>query len=316
MKGLAIVAILVLCLMATTASASLVANYTMKDGDVSDSSGNGHNGTIVGNVTAASDGIGMVFDGSSYIEILDSPTPSGFDFTPEGTASFWVKTNNCGVMGFLNKGAGPAGLPSPPISVRYQYAVWMNGTTLNWRIGGCCAPNSKDYPTTNATPICDGNWHNIVIIFKTYYPNSKREFYFDGSLVGVLPTPHFGGYKIVISPTSDTLKLGVVNNTNWVGLDGKMYNVQFYDNIQNETWVTDQYAIGRAELPLHTEPYSGYIPLITGSVVPGLIISAGIILALLSYFLSAETLNVESIAKFIVFAIIAISVLASVAGLW
>lgn len=61
---------------------------------------------------------------------------------------------------------------------------------------------------------------------------------------------------------------------------------------------------------------TGYVPLITGSALPGLIISAGIILSLIGYLFATEGLNPESIAKAIIFAIIVVALLSALAPMW
>lgn len=232
-------ALMALSLLGSTASATLVANYTLAWGDITDSSGNGHDATIVGTVTNATDGYGAVFDQDvtpSFLNITDSPTPSAFDFPYYYTFSAWVKSN-CGVSsnGLFGKGGAPYD----------NKAVLMFEFESNNRLYMC-----RNYicplSISGVTTVCDNSWHYVVsTLGDPANPiNRRHSIYFDGVQTGNEYACVGGGCPATTS-TSDTVKIGAYE---WLGtfngLNGTMYSVQFYDDAKNSTWVADQYALG------------------------------------------------------------------------
>ncbi|GIX05797.1 MAG: hypothetical protein KatS3mg115_0200 [Candidatus Poribacteria bacterium] len=73
----------------STARADLVAYWSFDDEDATDQTGNGHDGTLMGNVTFEEGiaGKAAVFDGSSFIQVASTP-----ELQPEQvTATMWVR---------------------------------------------------------------------------------------------------------------------------------------------------------------------------------------------------------------------------------
>lgn len=73
----------------------LVAHYSMEN-NVQDISGNGHDGTAVGepSFVAGIDGMALELDGTE--DYVDCGNSADFDITDEVTLSAWVKTSDCG----------------------------------------------------------------------------------------------------------------------------------------------------------------------------------------------------------------------------
>ena len=89
--------VLVLSLAGNVANADLVAAYTF-EGNLDDVSGNGHNGTAMGDPAVyVVDVFGRAIDldGDDYVELSN---PEGFNFETDFTWVAWVKTTNNGTI--------------------------------------------------------------------------------------------------------------------------------------------------------------------------------------------------------------------------
>ncbi len=153
------------------------------DGNTNDSSGFGHNGTIVGTVTQTAGRCGNAyhFDGSSYIDCGNVDLNS----TGEFSISAWVKSTDPYVEAvwrmvvskldytaggplelFLGDGRNESGLEGTATN----YLAWNGGNGLYYTF-------SPYDLTRNAK---DGNWHHLAVTFKS----GSQIVYFDGVQVG------------------------------------------------------------------------------------------------------------------------------------
>jgi Concanavalin A-like lectin/glucanases superfamily/Thrombospondin type 3 repeat len=151
------------------------------DGDVLDSSGNGHHGINTGAVAIAGGAAGGAysFNGSAGINVGNLDFSGG-----QYTVSLWMKTTYSpdpnandyrmalGKMDpgpghatfelLIGDGAPPGGGDSP------VFLVWQSGATV-----------VISYPPLSNVNGRDGNWHMLAAT----YDNGSQKFYIDGSLV-------------------------------------------------------------------------------------------------------------------------------------
>jgi hypothetical protein len=138
-------------LAAADTGGKLVAEYKFA-GDAKDATGNGHDGTVAGNVSFASDGPAgqcAVFDGSSYIKVADSA-----DLRLPGpyTISTWLKVDQ--------QGSDMGGINSPVVSKTEDGSPSYDGTSTS---GG-------------NTYAAYGIGDNMFTMSETYYGGSANGF--------------------------------------------------------------------------------------------------------------------------------------------
>jgi len=254
-KKLVFLITLVLVLaLAGNASAGLVARWIF-DGDATDSSGNGHHGTIV--VGDANTSIGFVYDAERGRDVLDCNNPPGH------TSCSAVDCNG-----------GPSDIPDPcwaEIQTAITMAGWTKVDTIhstNYMLARGAAYQMSSIPDGRFRPffnyvsdtaqystssLLDGQWHHIAC---TYDPcgTQERKVYFDGDLedtetvTGVIGT-HTAGLTIggrLDSP-------GTFGSRGWNGL---ISDVRVYDN-----------ALTYPEIRVLAENYKAYEPAPTDGAV-------------------------------------------------
>lgn len=234
-KVLFLTVILVSLLLVSGVKANLVAEYTMAYGNVTDASGNAHPIQIIGDVTPALDGYGLLFNQdaqTSYLNITDSSTPSAFDGVGSYTFSAWVKLDSCNEMGFIGKGGNNF------YENKAEYAFLVSGGQF-YMATGRLSPCSS----SGVTDICNGSWHHVANVWDV--GSQRRDTYIDGVKVG---TSSCSGWNV-----GTTLSSTLIGAYEWLGntysMNGTMYDVQFYDDSKDDTWVSDQYALGMPSLP-------------------------------------------------------------------
>jgi len=150
----------------------LVAWWKFDDGSGTtavDSSGNAHNGTLVGD-TSWVDGIvggALAFDGDGdCVDIGKSPD---FDIKNQITVSAWIKVNefNRNWQAIVAKGDR---------AWRLQRNVGQS--TLEFACSGLVVPGSDWGPIYGTTDVNDGHWHHVAGV----YDEEKLYLYIDGSL--------------------------------------------------------------------------------------------------------------------------------------
>ncbi len=150
----------------------LIAWWKLDDGSGNiaiDSSGNAHNGTLVGD-TSWVDGIvggALAFDGDGdCVDIGKSPD---FDIKNQITVSAWIKVNefNRNWQAIVAKGDR---------AWRLQRNV--GESTLEFACSGLVVPGSDWGPIYGTTDVNDGHWHHVAGV----YDEEKLYLYIDGSL--------------------------------------------------------------------------------------------------------------------------------------
>ena len=155
---------------------SLVAYYKL-DGDVTDSSGNGNNGTIVGGVSCNITGkVGQAcnFDGTDSISIPSSVMP-----TQQYTISAWVKIDEAAKTEVWRNWIMKPDFETTPVEI---------GVGDGRSTGGASGPmflvwnNSAGVVNleNNSFNLRDGSWHQMAA---TYKPG-EQDVYVDGQLAG------------------------------------------------------------------------------------------------------------------------------------
>jgi len=157
--------------------------YYKLDGNATDSSSNGYNGTA-SNVTWQNGRFGQaaVFNGSSsYIDTGISTLSSD-----GGSVSLWVKTTDTTASFF--------GTNSNSDTNRFYFGV----RDSKFWIG---AGNTQSY-TVSASNLIDGNWHNVVLTLD----GSTAKYYLDGASTPVASTSYSGGGVCNVNPVIGGLR--------------------------------------------------------------------------------------------------------------
>lgn len=156
--------------------------YLPMNGDASDFSGNGNNGTLI-NVSPASDRFGMVngafaFNGfSSTIEIPASPTINKIQKVDQITISAWVKRNNVSADVFA-------------LIERYNPAIDASYILeLNTYLGGIAFVGNPSGPgaliTCNYANWNTSQWYHVAFSYSK--SSGIAKFYVDGANVCSIP---------------------------------------------------------------------------------------------------------------------------------
>ncbi|APG27861.1 hypothetical protein A7E78_08455 [Syntrophotalea acetylenivorans] len=147
----------------------LVAYYAL-EGDVTDSSGNGHTGTSQGTVTYGRAKVcdGVYLAGSGFLQVPDN---DDFDIADELTVMAWVHPDSLSVAGhdnlysFLSK------------DTNYEFHVQSNGSIMWWWGSGSL--------TTSAGLIQPGVWQHVAFVYSR--AAGQMRIYLNGSQVASRP---------------------------------------------------------------------------------------------------------------------------------
>jgi hypothetical protein len=150
----------------------LVAWWKLDDGsgDIAvDSSGNGHNGTLVGDTSWVDgiDGGALAFDGDG--DYVDIGKDHNFDIKNQITVSAWIKVNafDRNWQAIVTKGDR---------SWRLQRNT--GESTLEFACSGLVVPGTDWGQVYGNTDVNDGHWHHVAGV----YDEEKIYLYIDGSL--------------------------------------------------------------------------------------------------------------------------------------
>ena len=191
--------------------------YYKLDGNATDSSVNGYNGTA-SNVTWQNGRFGQaaVFNGSSsYIDTGISTLSSD-----GGSVSLWVKTTDTTASFF--------GTNSNSDTNRFYFGV----RDSKFWIG---AGNAQSY-TVSASNLIDGNWHNVVLTLD----GSTAKYYLDGASTPVASTSYSGGGVCNVNPVIGGLRTsGGVHSSYYT--NGSIDQVRIYSTALTDSQVTQLY---------------------------------------------------------------------------
>jgi alpha-tubulin suppressor-like RCC1 family protein len=209
------------------------------DGDATDSSGNGNDGTVNG-ATLTTDRHGLAngaysFDGVD--DYIQTPESNKFSIQDQITVSFWFELNSFEAGNFIQKGNSSTG---------WEWELWTgNGTTstgihlangLNWHIG---AINSDQQVDLN-------KYSNLAMVFDA---SNFLKLYLDGKLVGY-STSFNSSFRGGLSPLFIGARKG------WAGHDdpfrpfnGSIDEIRIYNRALSSTEVSALYT-------LESQPFS------------------------------------------------------------
>jgi hypothetical protein len=150
----------------------LVAHWKFDDGSgkiAADSSGNGHNGTLIGDTSWAKGVLNgaLAFDGDGdYVDIGKSPD---FDIENQITVSAWIKVNafDRDWQSIVAKG-----------DRAWRIQRNWNTNTLEFACSGLIVPGTDWGQIFGSINVNDGHWHHVAGV----YDEEKIYLYIDGSL--------------------------------------------------------------------------------------------------------------------------------------
>ena len=197
------------------------------DGNATDSSGHGNNGTLGGSLAATADRNGVAGGainfpvGSTANRVTISPF-SGFPATAL-TASFWIKTSDTKASGIISY--------STSNSTANEFLVYTP-TALQLYIG--------ELSVNLGLNIADGQWHNMVFTWQS--SNGAYQAYEDGSLVksGTIAAGASiaDGGCMMFGQEQDSLCGGLDSNQ---ALSGSLDDVRMYGRVLSQAEITNLY---------------------------------------------------------------------------
>jgi hypothetical protein len=208
------------------------------DGDALDSSGNGHNGTLIGNptVVAGVSGQAYSFDGASRIDV------GNLDFSGGSySVNIWVQTDRAAHVEdwrvAINKADVAGGNQTFEIDIEDGRAgLGLNGLShLVWRSGASIVNNFIG--DNSNIDDRDGNWHMVTATFKS----GAQRLYIDGCLATV--SAFVGSLPLV----SQGVAIGGVDGFGpyhhpWIGA---LDEVSIYTGVVSEPKVLNLYRLYR-----------------------------------------------------------------------
>jgi len=169
-------------LLVSNVSAGLVAHWAFDEGSGTtavDSSGNGHNGTLLGDPAWVAGMIGsgaLSFDGSDGL--VDVGHDESLSITDELTITVWVKVSDLSTFYFLvcKQPSGTAGDNYPG---NYEFRIQSNTGILEF---GHQEAEGEQYTFyTSETPITAEQWYHVAVVVMK---GELVEFYIDGISAG------------------------------------------------------------------------------------------------------------------------------------
>lgn len=241
----------------------LVAYYPL-NGNASDMSGNGHNGTLNG-ATLATDRFGnsssaFSFDGiNDYIDL--SNYVSDFNFQQPASVSFWVKTNSDNPEAVFSVTDGTTGYYATIIGLGNN----QTGTLTNEIAVASYRSNTSDFylagfTTTNRDTLFDNNWHHIVYVFN----DVSTSIYLDQQLLTI--TCNYGTNNGHYGNVTNAAK--AVIGTRYANSFGCFYNgslddFRIYNRVLNVTEINSLYNEAPCTAPV---PHAGDVAACGGGI--------------------------------------------------
>jgi predicted GH43/DUF377 family glycosyl hydrolase len=237
------------------------------DGDWTDATGKGHDGTASGATFDASGKFGSCgyFDGSSSVSFPDAGLPSG---TSSRTIEMWVKTTQAGYPYFLNYGTKPDDefdmneifLGMTMSEYGANKFPWGNFTNTKQQYAflagaqeaGYSGDVSTDYAAScDVRPINDGKWHHLALTIHNPNPVSFHGIYFtlyvDGENRNNATWQDPQGVRFLDTILTGTGKLGD-GTTGGFPYTGYLDEVAIYNTVLSGDEIKDRYLRGATDL--------------------------------------------------------------------
>ena len=243
MKGISLVLCLIFFFVVVNSSTAqvnlqngLVAYYPF-DGNVSDLSGNNHNGTVVNGLSFGPNRFGdlnsaAAFSGNNnYISIPDN----GAFSTSQISISLWFQSTSDNLQNLIGKRKfGDDGTPSGGAQYQFfiNYAPFPGiGSNLVGNNSTCANTGITSYLNTGQ-PICRGRWYHAVIT----YDGTFHKIYINGLLVRSEQV----SFTSFLNCTSE-LRFGVWWSKDMIPFIGSMDEVRWYNRAINQAEVNALY---------------------------------------------------------------------------
>jgi photosystem II stability/assembly factor-like uncharacterized protein len=144
---------------ATPSTSDTIAFWNF-NGNLTDATGNGHNGTLTGTSTYGPDRFGnansaLVLDGKTFVSVADK---SDIDFTGDNsfTICAWTKTTDSNAMGIVAKGPADGSEPGYQLDLNtIELGLWSSVTT---------ASQNPGWGDAFPTDVSDGRWHMLTMV--------------------------------------------------------------------------------------------------------------------------------------------------------
>jgi hypothetical protein len=172
---------LVLGLLVAHANADLVGNWKFDEGvgnTVTDKSGNGNNGTLIGGPTWIAGTIGsgaLSFDGSD--DMVEVPHNSVFDLGESVTITAWINLNDVSTYYFI-VAKGASGTAPDNYPGNFEFRTTPSGEL---QLGHQIAENTDHVFYTSDPAVTAGQWIHVAA---TLVEGAAVEFYVDGHPAG------------------------------------------------------------------------------------------------------------------------------------
>ena len=227
MKKITIVMVALLMLLATSVQADLVGRWNFDEeigaSTVTDSSGNGNTGTVVGATTGVSGKFGnaLSFDGGDWVVVPDSSLLEPDEVTVEA----WVKR--------LGSPGGAIYIVSKYLPNRYgsysSYGLYTGSGGIRFYIGYTTSWIGS--PQALASAVWDGNWHHVAGTFDGTY----IKLYLDGVQVDGAAETIQDIYYYGIG----NLFIGSYYNGSWLAFSGTIDEVRIWSSALTASQLND-----------------------------------------------------------------------------
>jgi len=186
------------------------------EGNASDNSGNGHNGTLQGGATFAAGQSGQAISLDGIDDYVDVANPGSLSFETDFTWAAWIKTANDGTIIARAPATGdwaPAGK-----------SLFVRNGVLSVDVGWVGA-------TASAATVNDDEWHHVAMstAFETDGDNDTTTLYIDGLVAGGRSDWNMNADD----ETGLAVKIGFTNSnfpaTPWFG--GLIDDLRIYDRV-------------------------------------------------------------------------------------
>ncbi len=193
---------------------------------VTDTSGNGNNGSIVStpswkSSSSCNEGSCLEFTSNSQYVTAADPGTSVLDITGPVTLEAWVWWDQFKDYGVVaNKGSGGT-------AATFNYGIWSYSTSINCFIGNGTATNSLGY---NAALVSTNAWHHLVCVAD----GTNLSMYIDGkrvTQVGQTVTPAANNAAFIVGE-------------NGRSVDGKIDTVKVYNYARTPAQIAYDYNRG------------------------------------------------------------------------
>lgn len=231
-------------------SNGLIANWSFDDCTATDSSGNGNNGVINGNVSCepGKKGQAMIFNGVN--NFIKAPNSASLNPDKQLTIAFWIRPDDLsnGYYGWypiLHKGGAET-----TCRANREYAVFFNGATTSF-YQPTAGDNTCDHAiSSNEGTIAKGQWvHYVGIVDLT---NHVMKIYLNGQLHAQKSISYNS-----FNQNTASLHIAHTEEENFGYFKGALDEIQLYNRAMSDAEITNLYQLSYTNAA-STDAPSGY----------------------------------------------------------